>query len=99
VPGEAGGYLGDALYAALVYLLFLFARPAGAPAVLWGAATAACWLVEAAQLTPWPAELAAHSVLARLVLGTTFNAGDLPAYAAGAAIAAVLHRGAQQVAR
>ncbi|MQY08959.1 DUF2809 domain-containing protein [Actinomadura macrotermitis] len=91
VPGDVGGYLGDALYAVLIYLLLLFARPAAAAPRLWAAATAVCWLIEAAQLTGWPAELSEKSVLARLVLGSGFNAGDLAAYAAGAAAAAALH--------
>jgi hypothetical protein len=55
----------------------------------WAAAVVAFALnvaVELFQLTGIPAELGAHSVLARLVLGTTFNAPDLPFYALGAVL-------------
>jgi uncharacterized protein YfiM (DUF2279 family) len=38
-----------------------------------------------------PAALSAHSALARLVLGTTFNAPDLFWYAVGAAVGYAIH--------
>jgi hypothetical protein len=47
-----------------------------------------CWLVEFAQLSPYPAELSDRSTLARLVLGSTFNPPDLFWYVAGVAVAA-----------
>jgi hypothetical protein len=47
-----------------------------------------CWLVEFAQLTPYPEELSDRSVLARLVLGSTFNPPDLFWYVVGVAVVA-----------
>jgi hypothetical protein len=95
VRAVAGGapakYAGDALYAALVYALLVTALPRWRP--LWTAlaATAFCWLVEFAQLTPYPADLSARSRLARLVLGSTFNAPDLFWYVVGVAALAAAH--------
>ncbi|MFC7650230.1 DUF2809 domain-containing protein [Streptosporangium lutulentum] len=56
-----------------------------------GRALAFSWVVELAQLTPLPAALSEASVVARLVLGSTFGAADLLAYAAGAVLAASAH--------
>ena len=49
------------------------------------------WAIELAQLTPVPAALSEVSVVARLVLGSTFGAADLVAYAVGATLAASVH--------
>jgi hypothetical protein len=96
VRALAGGafakYAGVALYAALAYALVVCLAPrvspslAGAVALLW------CWAVEFAQLSPVPAALSAHSLLARLVLGSTFNLPDLLWYAIGIAPVLGLHR-------
>ena len=53
------------------------------------AAVALCALIELFQLTPYPARLGESWPPLQLVLGTTFNAWDLPAYLAGAAAACV----------
>ncbi|GAB2463136.1 DUF2809 domain-containing protein [Promicromonospora xylanilytica] len=93
--GDPAKYAGDALYALLIFWLVLVVAPrtrAGAAAVVAFAVSAA---VELFQLTGIPAELGAHSALARLVLGTTFNAPDLPFYAVGAALGWVLVRAAR----
>jgi len=86
--GAFAKYAGVALYAALVYALVVLLVPRWRP--LWTAlaAVAFCWLVEFAQLTPYPAELSDRSVLARLALGSTFNAPDLFWYVAGVAVVA-----------
>jgi hypothetical protein len=86
--GAFAKYAGVALYAALVYALAVFLVPRWRP--LWTALAAAafCWLVEFAQLTPYPAELSDRSGLARLVLGSTFNPPDLFWYVVGVAVAA-----------
>jgi hypothetical protein len=86
--GAFAKYAGVALYAALVYALIVVLAPRLRP--LWTAVVAVgfCWLVEAAQLTPYPAELSARSGLARLVLGSTFHPPDLFWYAVGVAVVA-----------
>lgn len=91
LDGDLAKYAGDALYALLIFWLVLVVAPrtrAGVAAVVAFAVSVA---VELFQLTGVPAELGAHSALARLVLGTTFNAPDLPFYAVGAALGWVLH--------
>jgi uncharacterized membrane protein len=92
LAGDLAKYAGDALYALLIFWLVLVVAPRTRG---WVAAVVACGAsvaVELFQLTGIPAELGAHSMLARLVLGTTFNAPDLPFYAVGAAVGWALHR-------
>lgn len=89
--GDAAKYAGDALYALLIFWLVLVVAPrtrAGIAAVVALGVSAA---VELFQLTGVPAALGAHSTLARLVLGTTFNGPDLAFYAVGAAVGWGLH--------
>lgn len=91
LDGDVAKYAGDALYALLIFWLVLVVAPRTRG---WVAAAVACAVsvgVELFQLTGIPAELGAHSVLARLVLGTTFNAPDLPFYAVGALLGWGLH--------
>jgi hypothetical protein len=89
VPGEVGGVLGDALYAALVYLLVAAIGPRLRPVAASAIAILCCAAVELLQLTPLPARLAEAAPPVALVLGTTFQAADLAAYAVGAMLAAV----------
>ncbi|WP_129770415.1 DUF2809 domain-containing protein [Streptomyces sp. L-9-10] len=95
--GDGGGgvvkYGGDALYTVLVYTLVVLVAPRARPLVAGGVALGFSWAVELLQLTGLPAELAARSVLARLVLGSTFNAPDLLWYAVGALVAGLGHAG------
>src|SRR5689334_3386357 len=86
--GEPGGALGDALYAALAYLLVALIAPRLRAAIVAGIAVAGCAAVELLQLTPLPARLAEAVPPVALVLGTTFQAADLAFYALGAAAAA-----------
>jgi hypothetical protein len=81
--GVFAKYAGTALYAALIYALVAWLAPRLAPQWTAVAATVFCWTVELAQLTPGPAALSEKSVIARLVLGSTFNAPDLFWYAIG----------------
>ena len=90
--GDVAKYAGDALYALLIFWLVLVVAPHTRAWVAATVAFAVSVAVELFQLTGVPAELGAHSTLARLVLGTTFNAPDLPFYAVGAALGWVLHR-------
>ncbi|MGW2261055.1 ribosomal maturation YjgA family protein [Streptomyces sp. NPDC001780] len=89
--GDVAKYGGDALYTVLVHVLIVLALPRVRP---WGAAVGALAFscaVELFQLTGVPADLAGRSVVARLVLGSTFNAPDLLWYAVGAAAAGTAH--------
>ncbi|MFF3437223.1 DUF2809 domain-containing protein [Streptosporangium sp. NPDC002721] len=89
--GWFGKYAGDALYTVLVYALVVLVWPRVTPVRAALCALAFSWAVELAQLTPVPAALSEASVVARLVLGSTFGAADLVAYAAGALLAASAH--------
>ena len=80
--------VGDALYAVLVYVLVLVVAPrvpVGRAAAL---AFGICAAIELLQLTGWPAAVVDVVPVARYVLGTTFHAPDLLAYAVGVAVAA-----------
>lgn len=84
------GPVGDALYAALVYVLVAFVRPRATGRVVAGVAWGLCAAIELAQLTGVPAQLSALWWPARLVLGTTFHAPDLIAYVVGVLAAAAV---------
>ncbi|MGW0673284.1 ribosomal maturation YjgA family protein [Streptomyces sp. NPDC002746] len=83
--GDLAKYAGDALYTVLVCALVALCAPRARPVVVAGTGLAVSWAVELLQLTGAPAELSRRSGVARLVLGSTFNAPDLLWYAAGAA--------------
>ena len=86
--------LGEALYAALAYVLLGIMRPQLMPAPKALITLAAMVALEAFQLTGVPARFAASqdSVLNLLavVLGTTWNWRDLLGYAVGIAVVALL---------
>ncbi|RST04948.1 DUF2809 domain-containing protein [Streptomyces sp. WAC07149] len=82
--GGVAKYGGDALYTVLVLTLVVMAAPRLAAPRAAAAALAVSWAVEFLQLTAVPAELSRRSTVARLVLGSTFNAPDLLWYAVGA---------------
>lgn len=88
LPGAVGDLAGGVLYAALVTLLVALAAPRARPATLGAVALAICVAVELAQLTGVPAQVVDAVPPLRYVLGTTFHAPDLAAYAVGAAAAA-----------
>lgn len=83
--GDLAKYAGDALYTVLICALVALCAPRARPAVVAGAGLAVSWAVELLQLTGAPADLSRHSAVARLVLGSTFNAPDLLWYGVGAA--------------
>lgn len=88
LPGAVGDLAGGGLYAVMVTLLAALVAP-GARAVTLGAvALVVCVAVELAQLTGVPAQVVDVVPPLRYVLGTTFHAPDLAAYAVGAAAAA-----------
>ena len=86
-------YLGDALYAAMVYAILRLTGRVTRVAV-WAAV--AMLLIELFQLTGIPAEmLRSHSAVVRIcarLLGTHFGWLDLTAYAAGIGCISVLDR-------
>ncbi|MFE1786839.1 DUF2809 domain-containing protein [Streptomyces sp. NPDC059525] len=89
--GDMAKYGGDALYTVLLLTLVVAAAPRLSPARAAAIALATSWAVEFLQIGPVPAALSRHSTLARLVLGSTFNAPDLAWYAVGAAAGSMVH--------
>lgn len=92
VPGDFASLSADALYAALVYLVLALVLPRAGQHWLALTAFALSAFVELAQLTGIPGQLAVGFPPSRLLLGTTFSALDLVAYAAGAAAAWLVDR-------
>ena len=88
--GPVSGLVGDALYAVMVYLLVALAVPKTRAAAVGGVAFGLCVIIELAQLTGVSAAVVQAWWPARYLLGTTFQALDLVAYAVGAGAAAVL---------
>ncbi|WP_051732071.1 DUF2809 domain-containing protein [Kitasatospora phosalacinea] len=99
VPGGAASLLGGALYTALLYTVLMAAAPRLGPWTAGGTALAASWAVELFQASGLPADLGRHSLLGRLVLGTTFDLTDLLGYALGAAALVAVHQLARRRAR
>jgi hypothetical protein len=81
--GDVGGFIGDALYAVLIYLLVALIAPRAVLPLVAGVALAFCWAIELLQLTGLPAALSRTVPGASLVVGSTFQLLDLVAYAAG----------------
>ena len=86
--GPVADKVGDVLYACLAVLGLWFLHPR-AP-LRWLAAGALVWCVgvELLQLSDLPGALASWAPWVRLVLGSGFDALDLPAYAAGCLLGA-----------
>ncbi|MEU8773556.1 DUF2809 domain-containing protein [Streptomyces sp. NPDC048606] len=91
--GDLAKYGGDALYTVLLAALVVLVAPRATPTKAATCALALSWAVEFLQLTAVPAELSRRSTLARLALGSTFNAPDLFWYVVGAASAWAAHTG------
>jgi hypothetical protein len=90
--GPAAGLVGDGMYAVMVYLLVALAAPKARAVAAGGVALGLCVMIELAQLTGVPATLVRVWWPARYVLGTTFQAVDLVAYAVGTVCICVLDR-------
>lgn len=90
LPGALGDVVGGVGYTGLVYLLIAWARPTAEHRRLAVAAFACSAAIELLQLTGIPDDAARAFSPARLVLGTSFAATDLVAYAAGALLAVVV---------
>jgi hypothetical protein len=93
LPAWLGKYPGDALWAMAVFWGYALCRPGTQTARLAGAALATSWAVEFLQLyhPSWLERIRATGP-GHLVLGSTFHAPDLAAYAIGVAIAFALDR-------
>ncbi|MFF3846535.1 DUF2809 domain-containing protein [Streptomyces sp. NPDC002328] len=89
--GDVAKYGGDALYTVLVLALVVLVAPRTTPLRAAGCALAVSWAVEFLQLSAVPAELSRRSVVARLVLGSTFDPPDLFWYAVGAGAGFLVH--------
>jgi Protein of unknown function (DUF2809) len=86
-------YGGDALWALLVFFAFGVLFPRITTLRLAAISLGFAWLVEFSQLYQAPWIDAIRSLrIGRLILGSTFNWPDLPAYAVGVAIGAVVER-------
>lgn len=83
-----GGLAGDALYAALIYLIVAIAFPRTKVTAIAAVAFAICAAIELFQLTGMPTTWADAFWPIRLVLGVGFDPLDLVAYAVGATAAA-----------
>lgn len=88
--GEVTGAAGDALYAALVYVLVALVSPGSRARFVAVVALGLCLGVELAQLTGAPADAVSSWEPLRYVLGTTFQWTDLVAYAGGVLTAALV---------
>ena len=89
--GAFAQHAGTVLYASLIYVGVFVLRPATSPVPAGIVAVAFCWLVEAFQLTGVPAELSGRSLIARLVLGSSFDWADVAWYPAGVVPLVVAH--------
>ncbi|PRY65379.1 uncharacterized protein DUF2809 [Glaciihabitans tibetensis] len=99
LPGSAGDFAADALYAVLIYFLVGVIAPR-APALLLGAVSFGfCLGLELFQLTGIPLIWADAFTPASLVLGTTFVTRDIVAYAIGVALIACLDTAARHLGR
>ena len=89
LPPVVSKYGGDALWALMVFVGFGFLVPRASTTVLSLMALSFSWGVEFSQLyhAPWIDAVRA-TLPGRLVLGSTFNWPDLPAYALGIGLAA-----------
>jgi hypothetical protein len=88
-----GSALGDALYAALIYILIGIAWPRLRPSLTLIAATSLTWLVEVSQLwhTAW-FDAVRQTTLGALALGGTFSFGDLGWYLLGTVTATLVEQ-------
>lgn len=86
-PAWLGKYPGDALWATMVFFCWAWVLPAASTLRLAALALGTAWLVEGLQLVhaPW-LDAVRSTTPGHLVLGSTFNWLDLPAYAVGVAL-------------
>jgi hypothetical protein len=83
VPGVLGDVGGGVLYAVLLFLLIAVLTPAASSLRIGAVSLGVCVGIELLQLTGLPTIAAELVPPIRYVLGTTFSATDLLAYAGG----------------
>jgi hypothetical protein len=93
MPPFVLAYVGDALYAVLIFGLLGLAAPRARTLALAAAAWGGCAALEASQAfhPPWLDALRAHRLVA-LVLGRGFLWSDLACYAVGVCVAGTAER-------
>jgi hypothetical protein len=91
LPPSLSNYGGDALWALMVFVGFGFLFPRASTLLAALLALTFAWGIEFSQLytAPWIDALRA-TIPGRLVLGNTFNWGDLVAYALGIGLGALV---------
>jgi hypothetical protein len=99
MPGAAGDFLADALYAALIYLIVSFVVPRAPVLIPFALAFGFCLALELFQLTGIPLAIGDAFSPARLVLGSTFVGRDILAYGVGSLAIAALDWAVLRVAR
>jgi hypothetical protein len=84
-------YSGVALWSGVVYALVVFVGPRAGVARCGVIALLVSWAFEFAQLTPVPGWLSSQHPALRMIFGEHFSLRDLPAYAIGVLLAAIIH--------
>ena len=79
--GDIGDIAGDALYAALIYLILVILLPRSPRRVLAAAAIIFCTVIEMLQLTDVPTTIATGFPPAFLLFGASFDQRDIIVYA------------------
>jgi hypothetical protein len=92
VPGALGDVGGGILYAVLIFLLVAVVAPAASAPRIGAISFGVCAAVELPQLTGLPSLATEMLPPLRFVLGTTFVASDLIAYAGGTVGAVLVDR-------
>lgn len=95
--GAPADLAGAALYTVAAHLVLALALPRAGPVRLAAAAFALSAVVELIQLTTVPERVADVVPVARYLLGTTFHAPDLLAYAVGALAVGLVDERARRV--
>ena len=90
LPPFFAKYVGDALWALMIFVGFGFLLPARSTMAVAGLAAIVCFTVECSQLyhAPWIDEVR-RTWFGRMTLGNTFGWGDLAAYIVGIAAGAM----------
>ncbi len=98
LPTFLGKYPGDALWATMVFFLWGLVLPNASIARIAALALGTSWIVEFAQSiqVPWLVALRSTTI-GHLVLGSTFHAPDLVAYAIGVGSGAGLERSIRRI--
>ena len=93
LPPFVAKYVGDALWALMVFLGFGFLLPRKSTAIVMGCAAVFSVAIETSQLyhAPW-IDAIRRTMPGHLVLGDTFVCGDIAAYLVGIALGGAIER-------